>query len=1339
MKKILSIFLSLVLCMTVCMVGTVDVFATSTTYSISDLVGKYKTQGRTSIVDGMLMVDYSASGIEFSADCSGSVSIELEATSVSGSTDKHGIYFTVFVDGVMQFADLRIPEDNNANNWTSNSTNYPFYMPSVGSYTFEIATNLSQGVHTFEIYKQTPANKGVFGIKGITLNGTVLPASDSSDMLIEIVGDSIAAGHGNIANGGTSGENSLYIDATRGWGFLAAQQLEADWSILAQSGIAATPGVSWGGSQSGWPSITDVYPYHRYYSDKGMLHSFDRQADVIIVCLGTNDMWLYNNGSYGYSLTTDDVKQGFKATMTQLRQYNPNAKIIWVYGMMTAAADDIVKTAVAEMGGATSNFYSLPLTKNTSGGDGHPGLEVQSAYANAVVSFIKSIDDNNQIWDGSIATAYAGGDGTAARPYLIENGAQLALALKQTDGKNYKLTKDIYLNNLAAIDWTTGKLTDEAEASGYAVRKWTANTFVGNIDGDGHVIYGLYSENFGGGSSYWEGEVYIASLIKNIPANKTVNIKNTGVDNFYLAANNYCSAFVGVCEATSQLHVKNSFVGANGYMGGKYSAPFLQWGKGITTTNGVTLDNCYSLFTNYHDATAGRNALLGSTWTGAANMVVVRNCYAIGEVYFGNNTTVSNSYSVNAAKLTGVTKVTDSQMQGENAITNMPQLAYAFTASDTYPVLKAFSNKAGEYEFWNGSVSTSLAGSGTEEDPYLISDGADLAYAITNGGNDKFFKITEDIYLNSLDAINWNDGTVKNSSILKKWLTNNSSAPYAFSGTLDGDGHTVYGLYGNNYQSSWGNGWTPTDGAWAAGLIGKVEAGKKLTIKNLGFDSFNIHAGTYAGLVGCVDAAGYLTIDNCYVGANGQMQAYGAGSFLGVAISYKNANGITINNSYSLLTNLNSKGAATRTSFTGVSWFNGGTVKVSNCYAVGNIIAASAETATNCYSQTQTGKTGVTNLTEDKMTSGAPIVYMASLGNAFVTTDAYPTQPIFVKDVDEYKNFTLGYFEGSGTSADPYLISTGVDLYKAIGIFGQNKYYKLTNDIYLNDIDAINWTTGAVIKDGYTPLVWFKDSSEFAGHYEGLYTGVSVGDTGIGFQGTIDGNGYAVYGVYYDNANTSRSAGLIPASYQTSTNGGASVIIKNLGLKYSHIGSAGRTGGFVGNVMWGVNVTLDKCFIDETTTVRAWQTASSYTNNGVGGLVGYLNDSGKITLTDCAVYGNVTNIYPASTAEIWTPQYVGGLYYWANGSSRTATISNCFTVIQPYYASSATLAVSNVYYETVTDNFTKTIPATFVKLTKEQMTGANAVANMEIQIGKVRMAIKIATANAPPLSPLFVT
>ena len=90
-------------------------------------------------------------------------------------------------------------------------------------------------------------------------------------------------------------------------------------------------------------------------------------------------------------------------------------------------------------------------------------------------------------WDGSIATAFAGGSGTENDPYQIDDGAQLAyLASEVNKGQPYEnsyfvLTADI---DLANHDWTPiGN-----SFSGLLFGLPDYSLFAGNLDGKGHTV-----------------------------------------------------------------------------------------------------------------------------------------------------------------------------------------------------------------------------------------------------------------------------------------------------------------------------------------------------------------------------------------------------------------------------------------------------------------------------------------------------------------------------------------------------------------------------------------------------------------------------------------------------------------------------------------------------------------------------------------------------------------------------------------------------------------------------------------------------------------------------------
>ena len=91
------------------------------------------------------------------------------------------------------------------------------------------------------------------------------------------------------------------------------------------------------------------------------------------------------------------------------------------------------------------------------------------------------------IWDGSIASAFAGGTGTAENPYQIATGAQLAFLASSVNsgetyaGKNFVLTADIDLNKRP---WTPIANTfSDALFGGSDYR-----IFAGNLDGQGYAV-----------------------------------------------------------------------------------------------------------------------------------------------------------------------------------------------------------------------------------------------------------------------------------------------------------------------------------------------------------------------------------------------------------------------------------------------------------------------------------------------------------------------------------------------------------------------------------------------------------------------------------------------------------------------------------------------------------------------------------------------------------------------------------------------------------------------------------------------------------------------------------
>ena len=237
---------------------------------------------------------------------------------------------------------------------------------------------------------------------------------------------------------------------------------------------------------------------------------------------------------------------------------------------------------------------------------------------------------------------------------------------------------------------------------------------------------------------------------------------------------------------------------------------------------------------------------------------------------------------------------------------------------------------------------------------------------------------------------------------------------------------------------------------------------------------------------------------------------------------------------------------------------------------------------------------------------------------------------------------TVEYAGGDGSESNPYLIKTADQLYKLVmnnnntaASESANKYYRLENDIYLNDVSAENWYEAS-----------------------GLNEWVTLSDHIGQFRGHFDGNGYVVHGIYYKDT-TSEYAALFPklGPYDDVAN----VTVKNVGVEDSYI--QGKYAGAITAVVDGSrdgnhNVEISCCYADE----------SVYLNGTTAnGFVAYLFNY-YFTMDNCA--SRVRMIGTARTDEP-IGSLLGAMFLidGENGATnvdnaKKITIKNCYAVIQ---------------------------------------------------------------------------
>ena len=279
---------------------------------------------------------------------------------------------------------------------------------------------------------------------------------------------------------------------------------------------------------------------------------------------------------------------------------------------------------------------------------------------------------------------------------------------------------------------------------------------------------------------------------------------------------------------------------------------------------------------------------------------------------------------------------------------------------------------------------------------------------------------------------------------------------------------------------------------------------------------------------------------------------------------------------------------------------------------------------------------------------------------------------------------------GSGDSDDPIKITNAAELAWLVNqtdAATSGRYYKLTADIKLNEIESIK---------GETATPWFAQNE--------------AADNTVAFGGHFDGGGHTVSGLYFnDRFNSSQSnmayyslaVGLFPRL-------GAGAVIENLGITDSYIKALNICNGKEGAVIAAGLIAgagystaenaikISGCFADKTATVKSAAAA--------GGLIGIAKSS--LIAENCY-----------SSAVLETEYSMkGGI---AGGINDAFTAVNCYSVgarLTREYWTETKFGYTNCYTteEPITDGSGRGNPAGVTLLKSDEMLGVSSLSRMNL-------------------------
>lgn len=262
-----------------------------------------------------------------------------------------------------------------------------------GSYT--IVSGLTEGWHTVKVRKRTAFQRGgiemdSFGINCITASGSsnncIGYAPSKSDFRIDVYGDSISCGYGNLTNGGSM--ESANTDGVMAYHSIFANTLGADLNVMACSGWGAAYGYREGAAPANEDHVW--CDYYTKLNTKSNVEYGAGGADMIIINLGTNDA----GNKKQVTKFANAFKTKYMDWIKKLSDANPGKPIVCSYGMM--GIDDTIRVgienAVNELKTSDStkygNIYAYFYTHSASGA--HPVVEIHKQCANELLTFVRT-------------------------------------------------------------------------------------------------------------------------------------------------------------------------------------------------------------------------------------------------------------------------------------------------------------------------------------------------------------------------------------------------------------------------------------------------------------------------------------------------------------------------------------------------------------------------------------------------------------------------------------------------------------------------------------------------------------------------------------------------------------------------------------------------------------------------------------------------------------------------------------------------------------------------------------------------------------------------------------
>ncbi|MBR7098428.1 MAG: hypothetical protein IKC59_03355 [Clostridia bacterium] len=560
------------------------------------------------------------------------------------------------------------------------------------------------------------------------------------------------------------------------------------------------------------------------------------------------------------------------------------------------------------------------------------------------------------------------------------------------------------------------------------------------------------------------------------------------------------------------------------------------------------------------------------------------------------------------------------------------------------------------------------------------------------------------------------------------------SPDYQFAGSINGNGHTISGIYAEC-----------ADGNKQYGLFGSVGEGKTVTIENLvivnskmllpdyssmkneteannvginvgglyggvmgkvtlsnlyvdldmvapindGYAAYDVHS--IGGLIGwarpsnAANVESNIVFENCVVASdiNVGENYWGVGGFIGRLNNNSSVDEMDI-----AFKNCAFYGSVKGKSNLGgyVGRFNTGNYTFTDCVVAGTIEATAGTigafcnstqggcsptvTVTNCYNTTSYTSCNVITSGTVTSVSYADLSTQTGLDDWTVLEDNGMIVPITdAATLEAVEKATAGSYSTAWYDADStaLTISNAAELQGFSMLLEKGTTFAGQTITLANDID-FNPGWDAATRDTEPTRYWANTAGKsFAGTFDGGYhtiSGLAWNDANQGSDVGFFGNaldGAVVQNLAIENSYLGMKASRYGAIFGTANTG--AVTLKNLYVNVLMNDTDGCSGAdilYIGGLVAEVNggtLNIEGCVVDGTINA-GWRM-------GIGGLVGVVRGSGKVTFKNSAFYGTINQVSwceAGGSADSGEKKAVGGfLGRQRDPGSSSVTFDNCIS------------------------------------------------------------------------------